>query len=464
MTDLTAPLVLSDLADTSTRSKVDAMLARLEATAPRNKLKQAYYDFEARIPRSPVLPAAWQEARQVCGWPATVVDVLEERLDLLGWRGDPSGTLDALYRTGGIDLEATLAHLDALVFGVSFAMVDPHAVADGSPDLVTAASPLDTTGIWDGQRRRLVAALTVIERDKSSSTPRVVTYADDEVTGSLQKVAGVWRWLDRRPNPLRRTPVVQLVNRPRASRLGGRSEITLPVRAYTDQAVQTLSGMRANRDFYAYPQRYAENAPADMFTDAAGNQIPGWVTAMAAMLAADPPAPGQQGVKFGSFSSNPPTPFLEQIRGLAMQLAGEAAIPPHYLGLLTDNPASAEAIRNIESRLVKRTERRQTSFGWAWREVAQLVLAAHGKDASDVSAHWRPADTPTIAAEADAAVKLVQVGVLPATSSVTYDRLRITPEDQRRLAQERAEAAPGPIAALAAAVTRQSGGRPGVGA
>ena len=65
--DLTAPLVMSELADTTTRGQIDAMLARLEATGPGNLLKQAYYDFEARIPRSPVLPAAWQEVKQMCG-------------------------------------------------------------------------------------------------------------------------------------------------------------------------------------------------------------------------------------------------------------------------------------------------------------------------------------------------------------------------------------------------------------
>lgn len=451
--DTTAPLVLSDLADTTTRARIDAMLARLDQTRGANKLKQAYYDFEARVPRSPVLPVAWQEARQICGWPSTVVDVLEERLDLLGWRGDDSGTLDALYGDG-MALEASLAHLDALIYGVSFVLVDPHAGADQTPDLVTAASPLDTTGIWDGRRRRLVAALTITDRDQTTGSPRTLAYADDDLTGSLQMAAGVWRWLDRRPHALGRCPVVQMVNRPRASRLGGRSEITLPVRAYTDQGVQTLAGMRANRDFYAYPRNYATNAADSLFTDAAGQPVPGWQTAMAAMLTAPPPVPGEPEVHFGSFAASPPTPYLDQIRGLAMQLAGEAAIPPHYLGLLTDNPASAEAIRNIESRLVKRTERRQTSFGWAWREVARLVLAAHGIDGSQVAPLWRPADTPTVAAEADAAVKLVQAGILPANSPVTYDRLRISPEDQRRISDYQA-ANPTGVSALAAAVARQ---------
>ena len=250
MTEIVAPLVRSSLADVSTRGMIDAMLHRLEVTRPSNLLKQKYYDFDARIPKSKVLPAAWQEATQVVGWPSTVVDVLEERLDLLGWRGDDTGHLKALMDEG-LGLEVSLAHLDALVYGVSFAAVNPHAVDDDEEDLVTAESPLNTTGILDARGRRLGAAITVVERDETSKAPRVIVWADATETGRLRLVAGTWRWEERRPHRCGVTPMVQLVNRPRASRLGGRSEISRPIRAYTVQAVQTLAGMAANRDFYS---------------------------------------------------------------------------------------------------------------------------------------------------------------------------------------------------------------------
>lgn len=169
------------------------MLDRLTRTRPGNLLKQKFYDCEAIMPPSKVLPRAWQEYRQVVGWPSTVIDVLEERLDLLGWRGDESGTLAGLYVDGGIGLESSLTHLDGLLFGTSFIAVDPHAVTDGRPDLVTAESALSTTGVWDSQRRRLIAAITVVERDASTGQPRVVAWADDTQTGRLRHVSGVWR-------------------------------------------------------------------------------------------------------------------------------------------------------------------------------------------------------------------------------------------------------------------------------
>ncbi|HMR20975.1 MAG TPA: phage portal protein [Micropruina sp.] len=451
--EVAAPLVRSSLADSSTRGMIDAMLHRLEMTRPSNLLKQRFYDFDAQIPKSKVLPAAWQEAKQIVGWPSTVVDVLEERLDLLGWRGDDTGHLQALM-DDGLGLEVSLAHLDALIYGISFVAVNPNAADDAEDDLVTAESPLNTTGILDGRGRRLEAAIMVAERDPTTRAPRAIVWADSSETGRLRLVAGVWRWEDRRPHRLGVTPVVQLVNRPRASRLGGRSEISRPIRAYTVQSVQTLAGMSANRDFYSYPQRWASNAPKDAFTDPdTGEDIPGWVTAMAAMLSMSSPGPGQPETRFGSFATNPPGPFLDQIEGLAKQVAGEAAIPPHYLGMLTNNTASAEAIKNIESRLVKRTERRQATFGRSWNQVGRMVLAARGLSAG-VSVVWRAADTPTVAAETDAVVKLVQAGVLPAASQVTWDRLRISRADQAQLRADIAADA-GPVGVLASALGRQ---------
>jgi hypothetical protein len=85
--------------------------------------------------------------------------------------------------------------------------------------------------------------------------------------------------------------------------------------------------------------------------------------------------------------------------------------------------------------LVKRAERRQASFGRAWLEVGRLSLlvrdGAVPDEFADLSARWRDPSTPTRAAAADEATKLIASGVLPPDSSVTYDRVGLTPHEQR---------------------------------
>jgi hypothetical protein len=54
-----------------------------------------------------------------------------------------------------------------------------------------------------------------------------------------------------------------------------------------------------------------------------------------------------------------------------------------------------------------------------------------------VSTKWRDAATPTRAASADEATKLIASGVLPPDSTVTYDRVGLSPAEQRQVAADK---------------------------
>jgi hypothetical protein len=155
---------------------------------------------------------------------------------------------------------------------------------------------------------------------------------------------------------------------------------------------------------------------------------------------------------------------MSYIRALATQLAAETAIPPTYLGFQTDNPSSADAIRQMEARLVKRAERRQRQFGNAWTEVARLsYLVANNTSVlpegfESVRPVWRDASTPTRAAAADEVTKLIAAGVLPATSEITLQRIGLSEADRYVLREEIKNAQAtnliGQLAQAASAVTR----------
>ena len=147
----------------------------------------------------------------------------------------------------------------------------------------------------------------------------------------------------------------------------------------------------------------------------------------------------------GQFAQSQPGPYLEQVRGLSQMLSAECAIPPTYLGFASDQAASADAIRAMEARLVKRAERRQLMFGKAWLEVGRLALLVRDKKVPDefnagVSLKWRDAATPTRSAAADEATKLVAAGVLTPDSSVTYDRIGLTQIEQKQVAADKRQA------------------------
>ena len=145
----------------------------------------------------------------------------------------------------------------------------------------------------------------------------------------------------------------------------------------------------------------------------------------------------------GEFRPQPAGPFLEQIEGLAQLAAAEAGLPGHYFGLRGDQVTSADAIRAMEARLVKRAERRQKSFGRSWSEVSRLIRAARqGVSAWGVEGsftRWGNAATPTVAATADAVTKYVSAGVVPGNSRPVWDRAGFSPEEQVELARVLAE-------------------------
>ncbi len=420
------PIMRTSL-DSDQVAAIDRMERALPLYRASNQDKYQYYEGDVLVRDFGIsTPPAMLYLRAVAGWPATVVDVLEERLDWLGWRDDKYGLPD-VYVANALDVESGMGHLDALLCGTAYAVVGSGSDGEPSP-LITVESPNDVTCEWD-RRRRVVSRALYLDGDKAT------LYEDDQTITLMRESAGTGGWqidnIDR--HNLHRVPVVRLINRVRASRLTGRSEITPAVRYYTDAAVRTLRGMEVNREFYSAPQRWAMNVDQSRFVDAAGQPASPWQAISGRVWAVPPNDDGEPSPTVGQFDPASPAPYLDQIRGLAQLLAAEAGIPAHYLGFVTDNPASADAIRAGEARLVKRAERRQASFGRAWVEVARLALTIRDgrePDLTDVGVRWRDPATPTRAAAADEAVKLVGSGILAPTSSVTLDRLGLGPDEQ----------------------------------
>lgn len=439
---------------------VDRLIRQLATFRASNTLKEQYYEGEQQVRQLGIsIPPSMQDIDTVVGWPGTAVDVLEERLDWLGWVApeDDFGLGD-IWRSNDLGTESSLGHLDALIFGVSFVIVGPGS--DGEPDpLVTVESPMRMTVEWDRRSRRVVTGFALHDQGRGATL-----YLPD-VTVQLSQGTHGWTVDDRDSHGLGRVPIARLVNRPRGSRRDGRSEITRTIRSLTDQAVRTLMGSEVSREFYAAPQRWVMGADEDAFVDETGKPVPAWQTYLGRVLALSRDEEGEL-PSVGQFPAASPSPYFEQLRALAQSFAGEAGLPASYLGFQTDNPASADAIKAGEARLLKRAERRQSTFGSGHLETGALCLlvrdGAIPAEYSQVSCGWRDPSTPTRAAATDAAVKLVQAGVLPADSGVTYDLVGLSPSDQQRLTADlRRSRAAQTLTALAAAA-RAAGEDPAV--
>jgi|TARA_R110000796_G_scaffold39383_2_gene98242 hypothetical protein len=416
----------------------DSLVKKLSSYELRNVELEKYYDAKQVLRDFNIsIPPTLKNVESVVGWPGTVVSVLEERLDLEGFLAPASLGLDDIYRNNELGLESSLGHLDALIYGTGFIIVGKGD--SGEPDpLITIESPRSMTGNYDLRLRRLTSALR-IDRDKVGR-PRFATLYLPNVTISMEWQGGTPFEIDRDEHNLGRVPVVYLANNPRSGDPYGKTEITRAIRYYTDAAVRTVLGSEVAREFYSAPQRYILGADPDYFMDSDGNPLNPWTVYQGRVLGV--PLNEDGGMpQVGQFNGNSTLPYFEQIKALAQMVAAESAIPASYLGFQTDNPASADAIRQMESRLVKRAERRQGQFGRAWVEVAKLALLIRDgsipAEANTISPIWRDASTPTRAAAADETMKLIQTGVLLPDSEITYNRIGLSDSDKRVLTEEK---------------------------
>ena len=281
-----------------------------------NDEKARYYDGQQKLKDLGIsLPPQMRLINTVLGWPGTVVDALEERLDFEGW---DSKELDLTFQTNDLDVSSSTAHLDALIFGTSFITVTSGR--EGEPDVVVSVvSPNDMVVTRDNRTGRVIEACQYIDGEDGE---RAVLYREMD-TVWLYEQSGEWR-VDRvDDHELGRVPVAQFVNRPRASKTNGRSEITPAVRSLTDSAMRTLVGAEVAREFYAVPQRYLMGAPESFFLDEDGNPRGAWDAMMGKILAIERDEETGDVPTVGSFAANSMSPFFEQLRELAKQVAAE---------------------------------------------------------------------------------------------------------------------------------------------
>lgn len=452
ITPLGAPALLRlTTADDDETRLIERMLQRLVVVNAANREAQSYYDGSHVAEVFGIsIPPSMRNLHTVAGWGGTCVDVLDERLDWLGWSTvsasdsqlDPLG-LDSIFADNHLDVDSGMAQLDALIFGLSFVTVGTGEDGEPSP-LITPHSPMTMTGEWDRRARRLGSAVAIVA-EEGGQVVEVTTYQPG-ITSTFQRRNGTWTAVGRDRHNLDRLPVVLLPNRVRGSREVGRSEITKAVRYYTDAACRTLLGLEVNREFYNAPQRVGLNIDESMFQDASGNPVSQWTAIMGRIWNVPPNEDGMPAPDIKQFNPSSPAPYIDQVKGYATLLSAEAGIPANYLGFQTDNPASADAIRAGEARLVKRAERRQVAFGRAWLEVGRMALMVRDGEAPDdfaatTATRWRDAATPTRAAAADEATKLIASGVLPPDSAVTYDRVGLSPAEQRIVTNDKRRAA-----------------------
>jgi hypothetical protein len=383
-----------------------------ERTAAFTELDNYYAGTQPLSFLSPEAKAALGSrfGRMASNIPRLAVTALAERLRIVGFSG---ADVWADWIRNDLDQTSGIAHREALALGSSYVLV--WADQRGNPR-VTVESPKQVTVLTDPGSRRIVAAL---KRWETATTTEAVLYEADQITRYRASNPGAttagFSVVERIDNPLGVPPVVRFRNGDRLLD-DGVSEIE-DLKPLVDGLNKSLADMMVTSEYVGRPRRWATGIEleTDEETGEEVNPIP---EGDRAMVSEDPET------KFGQLDAADLTGYEAAVRVLLGQIMAVSALPAHYVGVFTDNPASADALRASEASLTARAEARQATFGRSWEDVARLMVAVReGVDPAgvDVRVKWADAATRSVAQEADAIVKLYGAGLLPA--SVALARL-----------------------------------------
>ena len=430
----------SDLQDT-----LDYLVKKLIRKQPRNLLRRRYYDYKQTASMIGLnLTSDLARLGTVLGWPAKAVNSMVRRTILDKWI-TPEG-LDAdtiglthIIESNQLETEVPASLTACLMHSCSFGFVSTGGI--GEPDaLISFASAENATAEWDARIRGPIASLTVTSWDSHGVPNEMALYVPGQVV-VLKRDGRSWDVEVCEYDESLGLPVYPIPYQPLLGKPFGSSRISRPVMALTDSAVRTLTRTEIGAEFYNLPQRYVLGARPDAFKDN-GQDIPGWLANLKSiwLLSRDKDSELPQ---VGQFSQASMEPNIAQFRMIAQTFAAETSLPLRSLGVVGDNPESADAITEANRELELEIKHWQTaSLTPALRRMMGRALATVDSSrtpdewARAVYPHWKRPDTVSLAAAADAVTKIDSVAPGFGASTVGLEMVGLEPDQIRRVQAE----------------------------
>lgn len=399
-----------------------------------------------------------------------VVDVPVDKLRIEGFDfGSPelNARAWALWKRNNMEVGSRMAHTEAVKTGYGYALVDPitkRITVEHPAECYVEVDPATGERLaglkrWVGLDGRTFATLYLPDKvyrfvsksDKASGAPVPRLPHEERLATAASAYEARTDVTAIMPNPFKVVPLIPLENNT-VLRRGGKSdlEVAIPLQNATNKLV---TDMIVASEYQAFRQRVLTGVEVPKYPDdypdasLAGKPLP-QTELMAAISRtwfieeADAKVTELGGVDLSN--------YVGAIEMSIQHIATKTRIPPQYF--LASNSTLAnvneQSMAIINDGFVAKVERKWDDFGPRWREVMRLALQADGvtvpKDAEVGLPKWQPITKPSIAAVADALVKLKDLNV---PFEWLWTQLGASPEeaaDWRKQLDKRTAVAPPP--------------------
>lgn len=344
----------------------------------------------------------------------TACQVISERIEIdsVQTSDDKSTKVinDALKKWGGADFVNT-AHMAAMEYGRAYLV--PTGTDDPEFIGATIVPGRDMVHFIDPYTGEILEALRVFGKNR---TKRV--YYTPESTSVYEPAQGGWARVSSTPTPNGKIVVFPLICRDESGKPWGRPEAK-DIFTNQDSACRVATDLAIASATLAVPLRAISGIEEDDFTvrnpdgtvavDDNGDPIKqtGAELYMSRMLLLSDP-----GAKLAEFTSAQLQNFTTALNFLTKQAAATMGVPQSVFGVASDaNPASGEALRQDDARLIRRAEQLTRGFERGWLPFFEYVLESLGLANEEVRILWVDPSLPNLASRADAIAKLAAITV-----------------------------------------------------
>lgn len=406
-----------------------------------NRIRYRYYDGKNKLKDFGIsTPPELLHVETVVDWPNKAVSALADRVRFDGFTAaseDVQALLDGVSERSRLNVKTRQATHGECIFGPAFATV---GVDDAGRSRIDFHSAEAASAVWDDAKGRIAYGMVIDAFE--DGVPAFVRVFTDEAQITLVKNGDSFDWYVL-PIAMGRVPMECFTYRPTDRKPFGQSRISRAVMSITDDAVRCALGGSIAFQFAVSPQKWMLGVDRDPF-----EQKTRWEAYIGNWLAIG--YNGKDGVmpQVGQMQQPSMQQYSDYMRSLAARFSGATNVPVSQLGVIHDNPASAEAIYAAnEPLIIEATDVIEGSRD-TMRELARMCIAAE-RDASydeltdeerAVMANYRNPALPSVVSMADAAVKIA--GAVEGFAGTSYFWKMIgLPEDARREIEQTQQAA-----------------------
>lgn len=378
------------------------------------------YRGEVRLSSLSVsLPPQTRVLEMVAPYPKLSIDVLVEVLTVEGFTSTGNPELmrqaRALWQSNRMDTGSKLTMTDSLVRGQAFLSVTkdvlgrvryvPRSLSDATVVVDDYGDVVE--GLWRFTTREGVES---------------AIYYTPGINYLVEKRGGRWVTAGANETGISVPTLIPFTNRNRIEDTYGVSDLE-EILGITDAGSRSLTNLQVAQELLAMPVR---GLFGDGVNEAFGDKNK-FDVIMSGLIT------GPAGAELKQLPGADLGQIINSIRTYSLMASAITGIPPAMLGVVTDTPTSAEAMRAAKERLIQRAEKKQALFGDPFELLTRVGLAMSGVDVSElgeVETVWRDPATPSINAKTANMLQAQAQGVISAETA--RDFLALSPEQKAR--------------------------------